>query len=120
MNDSKKIGSEPQLLPSNAGKTPESRHRMPSNAGKGRPKGVPNRITADLRTMILAALDKAGGIDYLVGQANSNPVAFLALISKLVPAKVATDTTISVSKSSPVRDDISAAIRMRLSTKSHP
>lgn len=36
------------------------------NAGKGRPKGSPNKITADVKAMVLAALDKAGGVDYLL------------------------------------------------------
>jgi len=36
------------------------------NAGKGRPKGVPNKVTADVKAMILTALDKAGGAKYLL------------------------------------------------------
>lgn len=40
--------------------------RTPPNAGKGRPKGVPNKFTADVKAMILAALDKAGGAEYLL------------------------------------------------------
>lgn len=34
--------------------------------GPGRPKGVPNKLTSDVKAMILAALDKAGGAEYLL------------------------------------------------------
>lgn len=40
MNDSDSTVGKSRVLPKNAGKSPESRHRMPSNAGKGRRKGV--------------------------------------------------------------------------------
>lgn len=53
--------------------------------GRGRPKGVPNKIPAKLKDMILGALDKAGGEDYLVEQARESPSAFLALIGKVLP-----------------------------------
>lgn len=32
----------------------------------GRQKGTPNRLTSDVKAMILEALDKAGGVSYLV------------------------------------------------------
>ena len=38
--------------------------------------------------MILAALSKAGGVKYLVMQANKNPAAFLALVGKVIPLQV--------------------------------
>lgn len=53
--------------------------------GKGRPKGVPNKVTADLKEMIMTALNKAGGVDYLVEQALKNPSSFIPLVGKLVP-----------------------------------
>jgi hypothetical protein len=53
--------------------------------GPGRKKGVPNKINADLKSMILGALDKAGGVDYLTEQAKASPSAFLALIGKVLP-----------------------------------
>ena len=58
------------------------------NAGKGRPKGVPNKVNAALKDMILTALDKSGGIDYLVVQADENPNAFLTLVGKVLPLQV--------------------------------
>jgi len=59
--------------------------RKPPAAGMGRKKGVPNKVTAKLKDMILNALDKAGGEDYLCEQARESPSAFLALIGKVLP-----------------------------------
>ena len=57
----------------------------------GREKGTPNKIGAEVRAMILAALDRAGGEDYLVQQAKANPAAFLTLIGKGLPTTLAGD-----------------------------
>lgn len=54
----------------------------------GRPKGVPNKITGDLKAMILGALDDAGGRKYLMGQATQNPGAFMTLVGKVLPLQV--------------------------------
>jgi hypothetical protein len=53
--------------------------------GGGSRKGRPNKVTADLRSMILAALDGVGGQEYLQQQAAANPAAFLTLIGKVLP-----------------------------------
>lgn len=58
------------------------------NRGKGRVKGVPNKNTKLLKDMILNALDKAGGVEYLVRQANENPAAFMTLVGKVLPMQV--------------------------------
>ena len=42
----------------------------------GREKGTPNKLTTDVRAMILATLARAGGEDYLLEQAHDNPRAF--------------------------------------------
>ena len=41
--------------------------------------------------MILAALDKAGGTQYLVDQSKDNPTAFMTLIGKVLPTTLAGD-----------------------------
>lgn len=61
----------------------------PPNAGKGRPKGVPNKNTTALKDMILGALEDAGGVEYLARQAKENPGAFLTLLGKVLPLQVA-------------------------------
>lgn len=57
----------------------------------GRKKGTPNKINADLKAMILGALDKSGGVNYLQAQAEKNPSAFLTLVGKVLPMTVAGD-----------------------------
>jgi hypothetical protein len=57
----------------------------------GRPKGVPNKINGEVRAMLLEALDKAGGADYLLQQAQANPSSFLALVGKCLPTRLEGD-----------------------------
>jgi hypothetical protein len=54
----------------------------------GRRKGTPNRLPGEVREMVLKALDKVGGADYLAQQAQENPSAFMSLISKCLPRAV--------------------------------
>lgn len=65
--------------------------RKPPNAGLGRPKGVPNKITSDIKAMILGALEAKGGQAYLEQQAEKNPIAFMGLIAKVMPTQVSGD-----------------------------
>jgi len=62
--------------------------KLPPNAGKGRKKGVPNKNTAALKDMIKTALERKGGVEYLVEQADEHPVAFLALLGRILPTEV--------------------------------
>ena len=55
----------------------------------GRAKGTPNKLTRDLREMILGALADAGGRAYLAEQARKNPGSFLRLVGKLLPRQAA-------------------------------
>jgi hypothetical protein len=73
---------------------------MPNNIkgkGPGRPKGKPNKLTQDIKAMILAALDKAGGEKYLLKQANDNPTAFMTLLGKVLPTQISGDADNPVS-----------------------
>ena len=57
----------------------------------GREKGTPNKVTKQLKELILGALDGVGGQAYLERQAEENPTAFLTLIGKVLPMTVAGD-----------------------------
>ena len=65
----------------------------PKPLNSGRRRNVSNKLTRDIREMIRAALDKAGGVKYLVAQAEKNPAAFLTLVGKIVPAQI--DATVN-------------------------
>lgn len=54
-------------------------------AGPGRPKGSTNKLTKQLKDMVLGALDAAGGEEYLAKQARENPKAFLSLLGRVLP-----------------------------------
>lgn len=62
----------------------------------GRPKGVANKVTTDVRQMILDALSEAGGVEYLKEQAHKNPGAFLALVGRALPKEHKIEGGISV------------------------
>lgn len=57
----------------------------------GRKKGTPNKLTGDVKQMIVNALNRAGGEDYLTRQADENPKAFLTLVGKVLPLQVQGD-----------------------------
>jgi len=58
-----------------------------NKAGRSR-KGRPNKLTRDVREMILSALAGVGGVNYLQQQAAENPAAFMALVGKTLPRDV--------------------------------
>ena len=57
----------------------------------GRKKGVPNKVTADVRHAINEAFDRAGGVDYLVNLAASDARTFCTLLGKIIPTQIAGD-----------------------------
>lgn len=57
----------------------------------GSRKGRPNKITADVKAMLLGALAAKGGQAYFEQQADKNPVAFMALLGKVLPMQIAGD-----------------------------
>lgn len=78
-----------------------------SRAGErrgGRQKGTPNKLTSDLRAMVLGALEDAGGRGYLAKQAEENPIAFLALVSKLLPRDIKAELGGTVTLSDIIRE----------------
>lgn len=63
------------------------------NEGKGRPKGSKNKtcVSRDVRQMALNALNRKGGEEYLMRQAEENPKAFMAMLTRLIPNKIEGD-----------------------------
>ena len=57
-------------------------------AGAGRPRGRVAQETADIKEMILGALQDVGGRDYLAARAIDAPSSFMALIGKVLPTQV--------------------------------
>ena len=49
---------------------------------------MPNKVTADIKAMVLGALDRAGGEEYMLEQARNNPNAFLTLVGKVLPTQI--------------------------------
>jgi hypothetical protein len=67
--------------------TPGARPKRPQPCGGSR-KGIPNKMSRDVKEMILTALHEAGGAEYLFTQAFDNPKAFLALVGRVLPMQV--------------------------------
>jgi hypothetical protein len=63
--------------------------------GAGRPKGSPNKITKDVKGMILGALNELGGQAWLVATARKSPKAFMQLIGKIVPRDISLEHGVS-------------------------
>jgi hypothetical protein len=64
-----------------------------SQQGRGRPKGSVNRDIIDMREMIKQSLELAGGVDYLVRQAEANPGPYMQLVGKVIPKEVNANIT---------------------------
>lgn len=62
-----------------------------SRMGAGRKPGVPNKLSGDLKTMILDALGREGGIAYLQQVAQEDRKAFCALLGRVLPMTVIGD-----------------------------
>ena len=65
--------------------------RIVPNQGRGRPKGIPNKIPAALKEMVLKALEDVGGVKYLKRQALENPQTFMTLIGRVLPYTIVGD-----------------------------
>jgi hypothetical protein len=55
----------------------------------GRVKGTPNQLTASIKDAIQNAFTELGGTSYLVHVGRTDPRTFCALLSKLLPTKLA-------------------------------
>jgi hypothetical protein len=70
----------------------------------GRKKGTINKVTSDIKKMIIEALNNSGGVSYLEKQAAVNPRAFMGLIGKVLPL------TLSGDPESPLNHNVSITI----------
>jgi hypothetical protein len=59
--------------------------------GGGFRRGRPNKLKADVKGMILAALEGTGGQKWLEQQTNRNPAAFMRLLARLPPRRIRGD-----------------------------
>jgi predicted aldo/keto reductase-like oxidoreductase len=62
--------------------------KKPKTPGSGRKKGTPNKVTADLRAMIMQAFNQLGGVSYLAKVAKVKPEVFCTLLGKTLPKEV--------------------------------
>ena len=63
--------------------------RWKSQLTGGSRKGIPNRNTVAIKEAIERAFEKLGGTEYLVHVGKNDPRTFCALLSKLLPTKLA-------------------------------
>ena len=57
----------------------------------GRQKGSINKINADVKGMIVGALNSGGGQKWLETQMEENPTAFMSLIGRIIPTTLQGD-----------------------------
>ena len=61
----------------------------PGERVTGRQKGTVNKLTVSIREAIEHAFDELGGASYLVHVGKNDPRTFCALLSRLLPTKLA-------------------------------
>lgn len=64
-----------------------------SRPGPGRPKGVPNKQTKEIKEMLMQSLEEAGGASYFTQLAQANPSAYASLLGKIIPSEVKNQIT---------------------------
>lgn len=71
----------------------DTKFKKGQKSGPGRPKGTPNKVQQAVKEMITEALNRAGGVEYLVERANDPKTAsaFLTLVGKVLPLQLTGD-----------------------------
>ena len=65
----------------------DSKRRVGGNAGKGRKKGVPNRLTKSAKEAFACAFTGLGGARRLQAWAEENQTEFYRLYARLIPVE---------------------------------
>jgi hypothetical protein len=87
----------------------------------GREAGTPNKLNATVKMMVLEALEGAGGVEYLKGQAKDNPTAFMTLLGKIMPTQVVGDVSYRYVARIPAPEkDPKAWLEKYAPTQTHP
>lgn len=60
----------------------------PKTPGSGRKKGHANKITTQVRDMVMRAIEFKGGVEYFIWAAENEPRSFLALAAKCIPQAI--------------------------------
>ena len=68
----------------------------------GRQKGTPNRITADVRAMILDVVDKLGGAERMLEWVKADPRNELAFWTQVVPKVLPKDINVGGQPGNPL------------------
>lgn len=69
----------------NTGRKPNPNSLANLAKGKGRPPGVPNKTTANVKAALEEAFERMGGVPKLTEWADENPTEFYKLYAKLLP-----------------------------------
>jgi hypothetical protein len=93
-----------------------SRPVRPGRWRGGTRKGKSNSDITRIRSMVGEALYRAGGVNYLVKQANENPGPFLQLLSKCLPKDVVTTAELGPNLAAALH----AAMQRRLTITAKP
>lgn len=72
-------------LKADSGTEPKAGSKPGSQPGRRRKKGGPDNFTVTIRDMIVGALARAGGEEYLLHLAEEEPKTFISLVSKVLP-----------------------------------
>lgn len=71
----------------------ETKFKKGQKSGPGRPPGSQNKVTKEVKQMVIDALSEAGGVEYLLACAKNPKTtsAFLTLVGKVLPLQVQGD-----------------------------
>jgi hypothetical protein len=80
-------------------KTAQAKPKAAGNRGKGRKKGVPNKVTKAVKEALEGALNADEGAEaFFIQLRKENPVTFANIVSKLIPIQVDADVKADIDK----------------------